>query len=142
MQNLKFLDCSMTCVEDHELRRFVDHHPKLKTVVAICYLKYRKKFKTNNFHSCKRPGRAGTGWPGLAGVRFGNYDKGEDHAPAQVIRAASITGEILFAERRHGYIGTCLPQAIYRPIAKAPPQTTNIPPIASKSPTIGLSREQ
>ncbi|PIC44618.1 hypothetical protein B9Z55_004926 [Caenorhabditis nigoni] len=35
MQNLEFLDCSMTLVEDHELKEFVKCHPKLKTVVAI-----------------------------------------------------------------------------------------------------------
>ncbi|CAO4364525.1 unnamed protein product [Caenorhabditis nigoni] len=33
--NLEFLDCSLTYVEERELRRFVDRHPKLKTVVAI-----------------------------------------------------------------------------------------------------------
>ncbi|CAP30336.2 Protein CBG11130 [Caenorhabditis briggsae] len=36
MQNLEFLDCSMTFFVDHELKEFVEHHPKLKTVVAIC----------------------------------------------------------------------------------------------------------
>ncbi|PIC44625.1 hypothetical protein B9Z55_004931 [Caenorhabditis nigoni] len=36
MQNLEFLDCSMTFFEDHELKKFVEHHPNLKTVVAIC----------------------------------------------------------------------------------------------------------
>ncbi|CAO4364535.1 unnamed protein product [Caenorhabditis nigoni] len=35
MENLEFLDCSMTSVEDHELKEFVERHPKLKTVVAI-----------------------------------------------------------------------------------------------------------
>ncbi|PIC44558.1 hypothetical protein B9Z55_004888 [Caenorhabditis nigoni] len=35
MENLEFLDCSMTTVQEHELRTFVEHHPKLKTVVAI-----------------------------------------------------------------------------------------------------------
>ncbi|PIC44561.1 hypothetical protein B9Z55_004889 [Caenorhabditis nigoni] len=35
IENLEFLDCSMTFVKDHELRRFVKNHPKLKTVVAI-----------------------------------------------------------------------------------------------------------
>ncbi|CAO4364551.1 unnamed protein product [Caenorhabditis nigoni] len=35
MENLEFLDCSMTMVEVHELKKFVEHHPKLKTVVAI-----------------------------------------------------------------------------------------------------------
>ncbi|CAO4364555.1 unnamed protein product [Caenorhabditis nigoni] len=35
MENLDFLDCSMTCVQEHELEEFVKHHPKLKTVVAI-----------------------------------------------------------------------------------------------------------
>ncbi|CAO4370607.1 unnamed protein product [Caenorhabditis nigoni] len=36
MENLEFLDCSMTSVEEHQLREFVEQHPKLKTVVAIC----------------------------------------------------------------------------------------------------------
>ncbi|PIC44636.1 hypothetical protein B9Z55_004940 [Caenorhabditis nigoni] len=35
MENLELLDCSRAFVEDHELREFVEHHPKLKTVVAI-----------------------------------------------------------------------------------------------------------
>ncbi|CAO4364527.1 unnamed protein product [Caenorhabditis nigoni] len=35
IQNLEFLDCSMTSVEDRELKKFVKHHPSLKTVVAI-----------------------------------------------------------------------------------------------------------
>ncbi|PIC44620.1 hypothetical protein B9Z55_004927 [Caenorhabditis nigoni] len=35
MESLEFLDCSMTPVEDHELKTFVERHPKLKTVVAI-----------------------------------------------------------------------------------------------------------
>ncbi|PIC44633.1 hypothetical protein B9Z55_004939 [Caenorhabditis nigoni] len=35
MQNLEFLDCSRTSVDDHELRKFLEHHPKLQTVVAI-----------------------------------------------------------------------------------------------------------
>ncbi|PIC44566.1 hypothetical protein B9Z55_004893 [Caenorhabditis nigoni] len=35
MESLEFLDCSMTSVQEHELREFVEHHPKLKTAVAI-----------------------------------------------------------------------------------------------------------
>ncbi|PIC44563.1 hypothetical protein B9Z55_004891 [Caenorhabditis nigoni] len=35
MENLEFLDCSVTSVEERELREFVENHPKLKTVVAI-----------------------------------------------------------------------------------------------------------
>ncbi|PIC44627.1 hypothetical protein B9Z55_004933 [Caenorhabditis nigoni] len=35
MENLEFLDCSMTVVWKHELKEFLEHHPSLKTVVAI-----------------------------------------------------------------------------------------------------------
>ncbi|PIC44631.1 hypothetical protein B9Z55_004937 [Caenorhabditis nigoni] len=35
IENLEFLDCSMTFFEDHELKEFVENHPKLKTVAAI-----------------------------------------------------------------------------------------------------------
>ncbi|CAO4364554.1 unnamed protein product [Caenorhabditis nigoni] len=35
IENLELLDCSMTFFEDHELREFVENHPKLKTVAAI-----------------------------------------------------------------------------------------------------------
>ncbi|CAO4364536.1 unnamed protein product [Caenorhabditis nigoni] len=35
MQNLEFLDCSMTTVNDYELKEFVKRHPSLKTVVTI-----------------------------------------------------------------------------------------------------------
>ncbi|PIC44568.1 hypothetical protein B9Z55_004894 [Caenorhabditis nigoni] len=35
IENLEFLDCSMTYVQEHELREFVEHHKALKTVVAI-----------------------------------------------------------------------------------------------------------
>ncbi|PIC44562.1 hypothetical protein B9Z55_004890 [Caenorhabditis nigoni] len=35
MEKLEFLDCSMTVLNEQELRKFVEHHPTLKTVVAI-----------------------------------------------------------------------------------------------------------
>ncbi|CAO4364552.1 unnamed protein product [Caenorhabditis nigoni] len=35
IENLEFLDCSMTSVDDDALKEFVKRHPKLKTVVAI-----------------------------------------------------------------------------------------------------------
>ncbi|PIC44647.1 hypothetical protein B9Z55_004947 [Caenorhabditis nigoni] len=35
MQSLEFLDCSLTSVTEHELRGFIEVHPKLETVVAI-----------------------------------------------------------------------------------------------------------
>ncbi|CAO4364509.1 unnamed protein product [Caenorhabditis nigoni] len=35
IENLEFLDCSMTSVQEHELRKFVKYHPALNTVVAI-----------------------------------------------------------------------------------------------------------
>ncbi|PIC44598.1 hypothetical protein B9Z55_004913 [Caenorhabditis nigoni] len=54
MQNLEFLDCSMTYVEERELREFVDHHSKLKTVVAIstqCNNSYIPTVDLLNFNS-------------------------------------------------------------------------------------------
>ncbi|CAO4364511.1 unnamed protein product [Caenorhabditis nigoni] len=35
IESLEFLDCSMTVLNEQELREFVEHHPTLKTVVAI-----------------------------------------------------------------------------------------------------------
>ncbi|PIC44626.1 hypothetical protein B9Z55_004932 [Caenorhabditis nigoni] len=54
IENLEFLDCSMTLVEDHELKEFVKCHPKLKTVVAIsteCNNSYIPTIDLLNFNS-------------------------------------------------------------------------------------------
>ncbi|PIC44538.1 hypothetical protein B9Z55_004877 [Caenorhabditis nigoni] len=36
MEALEFLDCSWTSVTGHELKTFVNNHPSLKTVAALC----------------------------------------------------------------------------------------------------------
>ncbi|ULU04040.1 hypothetical protein L3Y34_017083 [Caenorhabditis briggsae] len=52
MPSLEFLDCSMTSVEDHELKLFVEHHPSLKTVVAISTRCENSHISTINLLNC------------------------------------------------------------------------------------------
>ncbi|UMM16053.1 hypothetical protein L5515_013232 [Caenorhabditis briggsae] len=52
MPSLEFLDCSMTSVEDHELKLFVEHHPSLKTVVAISTRCENSHIPTINLLNC------------------------------------------------------------------------------------------
>ncbi|CAO4364530.1 unnamed protein product [Caenorhabditis nigoni] len=54
MENLEFLDCSMTSFQDHELKEFVKRHPKLMTVVAIsteCNYSYIPTIDLLNYNS-------------------------------------------------------------------------------------------
>ncbi|PIC44617.1 hypothetical protein B9Z55_004925 [Caenorhabditis nigoni] len=54
IENLEFLDCSLTSFQDHELKAFVERHPSLKTVVAIsteCNNSYIPTIDLHNYNS-------------------------------------------------------------------------------------------